>query len=486
MQIKVQIAEKLLPLLLKPKRIKIAVGGRGGSKSIAFADAFLKYCDDGERLCCAREFQNSIDDSVHSLLKARIIELQGLDKAKHTLHDTAKTIYSDRGGEIFYRGLARNIDALKSTYGINRVWVEEASTLSQDTIDILAPTVREAGSELWFSLNRGSSKDPFSQKYLKPYDKEIEANGYYEDEHLLIVEINWQDNPFFPEVLNQQRLADMAVLPRTVYDHIWEGKYSDTVEGAIIFPEWFDACIDAHKKLNFDPVGIEVVSHDPSDQGMDDKALCYRHGAIIKDVAYKRDGDVEDGFDWALDYAISKKVDEFIWDADGLGLHRRLVKNALEGKRIGVTMFRGQETADDPDQIYEPIEGEERDKRRTNKEVCFNKRAQYYLDLRNRIFRTYKAVVKGEQVFNPDELISFSSEISELDILRSEICRIPQKNNGTGRFQVLSKPEMKTKDIESPNGADCVMMSLAAGKRKKKAAPVRMRPRRMTDRAIGY
>ncbi len=141
-------------LLVTPKRFKIAVGGRGDSKSIAFADAFLKYCDDGERLCCAREFQNSIDDSVHSLLKSRIYDLQGPDPSKHSLFSSAQKINSRNGGEIFYRGLARNTDAIRSMFGVNRIWIEEAQTLSQATIDVLLPTIRESGSEIWFSLNR--------------------------------------------------------------------------------------------------------------------------------------------------------------------------------------------------------------------------------------------------------------------------------------------------------------------------------------------
>ena len=303
--ITVNVADKLLPLLVTPKRFKIAVGGRGGSKSIAFADTFLKYCDDGERLCCAREFQNSIDDSVHSLLKSRIYDLQGSDTSKHSLFASAQKIVSRNRGEIFYRGLARNTDAIRSMFGVNRIWVEEAQTLSQATIDVLLPTIREAGSEIWFSLNRGSSKDPFAQKFLKPHEKELKRSGFYEDEDLLIININWDENPFFPEVLNRQRLMDKATLPPAAYDHIWEGAYADTIENAIIFPEWFDACVDAHIKLGFKPKGVEVVSHDPSDMGADDKALCYRHGSVIIDVRYKSDGDINEGCDWAMDYAIS-------------------------------------------------------------------------------------------------------------------------------------------------------------------------------------
>lgn len=168
----IQIAEKLVPIFVKPKRIKIAVGGRGGSKSMAFADAFIKFCEDGERLCCAREFQNSIDESVHPLIKSRI------DAIDSVCSFTATTINSPVGGEIFYRGLARNPMSIKSMFGVKRIWVEEAQTLSDATLDLLEPTIREGDSELWFSLNRGSSKDPFAKRMLAPYESHIEKHGY--------------------------------------------------------------------------------------------------------------------------------------------------------------------------------------------------------------------------------------------------------------------------------------------------------------------
>ena len=453
-RITVEVAEKLLPILTKPKRIKIAVGGRGASKSIGFADAWIKFCDDGERLVCAREFQNSIDDSVHSLLKARMKTL-GADN----LSAAATNITSTNGGEIFYRGLSRNPDAIKSLFGVNRVWVEEGATLSQHTLDVLLPTIREANSEIWISMNRGSSKDPVYKTLIKPYEAIIAKQGYYEDDDLLIVEINYQDNPFFPEVLEKQRQRDFAILPRPKYDHIWGGKCSDTVEDCIIYPEWFDACVDAHVRLGFEPIGAEIVSHDPSDMGPDPKALAHRHGSIIVDCLQKEDGDVNDGCDWALDYAIDVKADMFVWDGDGIGAAlRKQVNDALDGKKIEPYMFKGSEMATNPDSVYEPMDGEV-SKAKTNRETFFNSRAQGYWMLRDRMFRTWQAIEKG-MYHNPDELISFSSKIKEIEILRSEICRIPKKDNGSGRIQILSKPEMKKLGIDSPNMGDAVMMTL--------------------------
>ena len=103
-KIDLRIVDRIAWLASKPKRIKIAVGGRGSSKSTGVGDLMIKYADDGERVCCTREFQNSIDDSVHQNL-AQEIERLGVEG----FTVLAKEIRTANGGEIFYRGLARNI-----------------------------------------------------------------------------------------------------------------------------------------------------------------------------------------------------------------------------------------------------------------------------------------------------------------------------------------------------------------------------------------
>ena len=447
--------------------MKIAVGGRAATKTIAFSDCFLKFCDDGEKLLCAREHQNSLEQSVHSSMRRRISHY-GIE----TLNPTTKKITSQTGGEIFYWGLARNIGSVKSLDGVNRVWIEEGQYISQESIDVLFPTIRENNSEIWISMNRGSSKDPVSKEFLLPYEHILERDGFYEDEYLMIVEINWYDNPWFPEKLNQQRIRAKKIMSRAKYDHIWGGAYSDTVENAIIEPEWFDACIDAHIKIGFEPEGVEVVSHDPFDGGNDPAGLAYRHGSVFKEVLESSDGRVNDACRWALDFAIEVGADEFVWDADGVGAGlREQVGKSLKGKKMSASEFHGQAAVDNPDQIYNKTEIDI-GKARSNRETFTNKRAQWYWILRDRMFKTYLAVTEKKWA-NPDELISFSSEITALRTLRAEICRIPKKPNGAGKIQILSKPEMKALKIDSPNLADSVMMNLSGtGTLKKPVTPI--------------
>src|SRR5690606_3272282 len=131
-----QIPEKLLPLLQTQKRIKLAVGGRGGGKSIAVADILIMLASHGKSICCGREFQNSIDDSVHSLMVGEIERLEAPG-----FNITNNRITHDSGGQIFYKGLARNPESLKSLSGVDVFWVEEAQTISEKSLKLLTPSV---------------------------------------------------------------------------------------------------------------------------------------------------------------------------------------------------------------------------------------------------------------------------------------------------------------------------------------------------------
>lgn len=463
-QLDIDIPEKILWLASKPKRVKIAVGGRGSGKSTGVGDLMLGFSARGERICCTREFQNSIDDSVHENLKIEIDRL-GME----SLFDVKATeINSVHGGQIFYKGLARNITSLKSIAGVRRLWIEEGESVSENSLKVLTPSIRSTAAsnvsdlheppEIWITMNRGSSKDAVAKKYLARAEKSLAKTGYYEDDLMMVVEVNYQDNPWFPPELEQERQDDYENLSRAEYDHIWGGAYSDTVENAIIEPAWFDACVDAHVHLGFEPLGQERVAYDPADTG-DDKAVAHIHGSVVLDVRSTSAGEIDTATDWATTFAIERRPDVFTWDADGMGMGlKRQIETALGGKKIEIEAFSGGSGADQPDAVYQGS-GSIR-KPKTNRETFVNKRAQYYWLLRDRMYRTYLAVTKGARVTDPDELISFSSAIGELSALRAEMCRVPRKFNHSGRVQLMSKPDMKKLDIDSPNMADAVMMCM--------------------------
>jgi phage terminase large subunit len=267
-------------------------------------------------------------------------------------------------------------------------------------------------------------------------------------------------------VLEADRLTDKENMPAALYNHIWLGHPNDTVDNAIIPTEWFDAAIDAHLKLGFAGQGARICAHDPSDTGPDAKAVGIRHGSIIEDVQEKTTGDVNEGCDWATDYAIERQCDLFTWDCDGMGVSlRRQVGRAFSGKRIDYVMFKGSEGVDNPRATFQSDGARGRDRNRTNAEALKNKRSQYYWALRDRFFNTYQAVVHKKYI-DPDKMISLSSEIENMEQLRSEVCRIPLKPNGNGVIQIMTKQEMAKKPlcIPSPNMSDVLMMLMVPPK----------------------
>ncbi len=322
-------------------RLIVLIGGRSSAKSETAARILLmKAQSEGADVLCGREYQNSIDDSVHKLLVSLSEKLfiRGIDI-------TDKKIDFMEGGGFRFKGFARNSAAVRSAQDFKYSWIEEAQDLSEQSIEDLLPTIRAKGSKLFFTANPMSSRDPFSKRFIVPFKKILERDGIYEDAMHLIIIMNWRDNPWHGE-LEQQRVWDLEHLSRAKYDHIWEGAFNDSVEDSIIQAEWFDAAIDAHTRLGIKPRGFKIVSHDPSDTGPDPKGLVYRHGPIILDVQENKAGDVNDGCDWATDYAIQHQADMFIWDCDGLGISlKRQVAESLEGKKIELKMFKGSEMA---------------------------------------------------------------------------------------------------------------------------------------------
>jgi phage terminase large subunit len=489
-KIKIEYVDKLYPVFTKPKRIKIIVGGRGSTKSTGVADYVAAKVSNGELWCCARENQNSIEESVHRTLLDEIdrLGIQGFEDTKTSI------THQSSGGRTFYRGLARNITSLKSTLsGIDGLWIEEGEDISESTLRVLTASVRLnakdsqrllAGEdvkmpEIIITMNRGSRMGAIAQKWLARAERDLAISGYYEDDVIMVVQMNYTDMPFdwfCASGLEQERIDDEEKLSRAQYDHKWLGAYLDEVDDSIIKPEWFDAAVDAHKldrlKEAFRPYGVKVVSHDPFDGGQDAGAVASRHGSIICGVECMHRGEVDEVCDWAVGYAKRFGADWFVWDGDGMGTGlKRQVSLAFDGTKTEYYMFKGSLSGkgqDNAEKIYQAEFGTRKNNPKTYADTFKNNRAQYYIKLADRLYNTYKCVVKGEYV-DPDQMISFDSDgIKDMDLLRSELTRIPRKiDNDNGLEQLLSKKEMKSKDIDSPNMADSVMMSLFTPQSKK-------------------
>jgi len=204
--------------LFDPYRFKVFYGGRGGAKSHNFARALLVLGMRGKiRVLCARELQNSITDSVHKLL-ADIIYSHGLESF-YTVQKA--TIFGRNGTEFIFKGLKHNATEVKSTEGIDYCWVEEAEKVSDNSWEVLIPTIRKAGSEIWISFNPKNPTDPTYIRFV--------ANA---DDDMLVKKVSWRDNPYFPDVLEQERKR-LEKLDPVAYAHIWEGEFDERFHGSV-------------------------------------------------------------------------------------------------------------------------------------------------------------------------------------------------------------------------------------------------------------
>lgn len=226
--IDLQIPEKLLPLITERRRYKSIRGGRGSGKSHTVARALLALGASRERLrvACCREVQKSIDGSVKRLLDDLIDEYQ-----LHDYFESQRTkIITALGGEFTFHGLKdHSADAVKSLEACDIAWLEEAQKIGERSWQILTPTVRRPGSEIWASWNPELESDPVYQRTF--------VSPWVPPEKMLDIEINWRDNPWYNEVLEDER-QQLKRMNEDLYQHIWEGKLR-TVAGLLFKRVWF-------------------------------------------------------------------------------------------------------------------------------------------------------------------------------------------------------------------------------------------------------
>jgi len=357
-----------------------------------------------------------------------------------------KTITCKNGSDFIFDGLKNNVTSIKSLEGVDYVWVEEAEAVTEESWDILIPTIRKANSEIWITFNPFDEQDPTYQMFvMNP------------PENCMTVKVNYMDNPFFPEVLRIE-MEQMKEANYKKYLHIWEGEPSVDFEDSIIQPEWVRAAIDAHVKLGFAPQGVRSLGFDPADRGADNKAIAIRWGSVITHVHQWHDGGIEDAVDKAFSYAYDNRVDHVVYDAVGVGAGVQIGLDArLKGKRIVVDPYSGGETPDDATSKY-------RNGSRSNRDVFKNKRAQYWWYLRDRFEATYNAVERGLYV-NPSKLISISSDIDmeTINELKGELTRVQRKRTRSGSDHILleSKEDMRLRKVKSPGMGDALAMSFA-------------------------
>jgi phage terminase large subunit len=223
----IEIPDKLIPVFEGEADVRGSHGGRGSAKSRTFAKmtavrAYMWAMAGREGIIlCGRQFMNSLADSSLEEVKAAIRSEPWL--LDH--FEIGETFVRTKDGRVSYSfvGLARNLNSLKSKSRILLAWIEEAEQTTEEAWVKLIPTLREEDSELWLTWNPEDEKAPTNKRF---HTKLVEH-----DARTKIVEMNWRDNPWFPDILDRVRLKDKRERPHS-YEHVWEGAFLDVVEGA--------------------------------------------------------------------------------------------------------------------------------------------------------------------------------------------------------------------------------------------------------------
>jgi len=265
------------PLWERKARFKGAWGGRGSAKSWDRAQAVIvkMATRPGVRIACVREVQKSLKDSVYQLC-LDTIERLGLGP----LFDAVETeIRGPNGSLCIFLGMKdQNAESVKSLEGYDVVWWEEAQTAQQRSLDLLRPTIRKAGSELWFTWNPRLRTDPIDV-FLR--------QAHIGNPNFLVVEAQWRDNPWFSAELTLERLLDLAGDPDR-YAHIWEGAYETESDSQLITSRMV---VEAQARtVEPEPFDERVMGVDVARFGDDKSAIVYRQGRCLPRPADRYEG----------------------------------------------------------------------------------------------------------------------------------------------------------------------------------------------------
>lgn len=311
----------------RPSRYKAAYGGRGSGKSHFFAEALVRNAasSKGLRGVCVREVQKTLKESAKALIEAKIEEL-GLGNLFDCQTSQIKT---PGDGVIIFQGMQdHTAESIKSLEAFDIAWAEESQTLSARSLELLRPTIRAPGSELWFSWNPRTAQDAVDKFF----------RGMTPPDNAIIAKINYDQNEYFPAELEAERTHDFNH-NRERYGHIWLGEYEPMAVGAI----WDRATLHEHRRDEAPELQRILVSVDPA---ISAEAGSDEHGIIVVAEGADSRGYVID--DYSMKGAPREWANRAIaaydrYDADAIVVERNqggdMVKYTLEAARPGLRII---------------------------------------------------------------------------------------------------------------------------------------------------
>lgn len=432
--------------LLMPSRYKGAYGGRGSGKSNTLAEmVVLAMLNDPDcSVVCVREVQKSLALSAKKLIEAKIEAF----RLGH-LFEVQQAVIKRRNGKgvCVFQGLQdHTADSIKSLEGFKIAWAEEAQALSERSLELLRPTIRMDGSEIWFSWNPRRRNDAV-EKLLRP------RSGRRDD--AIVLKANYTDNPHLPETLRKEA-EDAAINEPDSYPHVWLGQFEEAGSKVVIPAAWVEASVGLCERLGIEATGKLYSGLDVAgaEEGGDENAQCIRKG--IEVVSLEK----WNGLDTSLTTHRAVKemrrlgCQEGYYDSAGVG-EGVTGEWASMGRRgeapdgMTLTAWNGGMKVMDPDSRVNPDDP----RSPLNKDQYANLKAQAWMMLRRRFENAWKASQGRE--YDAEMMISLPAGLANLAQLQDELSQPQQKQSGTGKVMVDKAPD----GGRSPNLADAVCIA---------------------------
>jgi len=439
----------------------VPYGGRGSAKSFTFIDAcVIEASIRPVRILCTREIQLSIDESVKAEIEAAIVD-RGLT---HFFRVTKDKIEGLNGSKFIFKGIKNNIKNIKSISDVDIVLCEESENVSKNSWDKLLPSIRP--------------RKPFGGRNKRPiviviFNPDDELDDTYQrfivnpPPRSCVKLINWRDNKYFPENLEEMRLHSLKTRPLKDHEHDWEGKPKSADDNVIIDREWIRAARFASKVKGFKHTGKRIVGYDPAGQGRDSNAVVYADGNIIKFVdEWVKSDDLRQASERAFRYAIEYEAD-FVFDTcGGLGdgvevfiqdakeAEEAIVKHELD---INIYAFDAGSSVINPD---DEIQGTTK----TWKDMYSNAKAQSQATTAQKLYNTFRFVVLHETDIEPEDMISIDIEddFTFNKLVKEWSCPLWVKSATNSKKKVEGKKDMEKRTGQpSPNIGDAGHMCYA-------------------------
>lgn len=429
--------------------IKILKGGRASSKTRDTAGmAVFLASNYTVKFLCLRQFQNRISESVYAVLKIRIEEMGLLDEFE-LLQSVIR--HKKTGSEFHFYGIHRNIAEIKGFEGANILWIEEAEGLTKEQWTIIEPTIREEGSEIWLLYNPRLVGD-----YIDTFESM---------EGAIVRHINYDENPFLSKTM-LRKIERLKKADYDEYEHIYLGVPRSDDDKVVIKRSWIEAAIDAHIKLGIPQAGDKVIGFDVADGGKDKCSQIAVEGIVAywgENWKAKEDELLKS---CSRVYSKAAELESHIrFDSIGVGAgcgakfneinEARREEAAANGeyyREVTHSKFIAGGKVVDPETLWLDVT--------KNKDYFSNLKAQAWWIVAQRFMNTYNAVTHGEE-FEPEELISISSDMPNLKDLVTQLSTPRRDFAKDGKVKVESKEDLEKRDVDSPNDADAFISAYA-------------------------